>query len=106
MKLFTTVIDYPVKKVLATAALAGVKVEAILTTAQALQGLHADASTMCLEDDAGVKTANIVPVLKAVAALQAGGALLGGDDAASVDTWLEFIWTNIGTCLIRIHLQI
>jgi len=99
MKLFATVIDYPVKKVLATAALAGVKVEAILVGSQELQALSADASTMCLEDDAGVKTANILPVLKAVAAAQGSGDLLGGADAASVDTWLEFTWTNIGKFL-------
>jgi len=96
MKLYTTAIDYPVKKVLATAALAGVKVEAILVSAEELQGHSADASTMCLEDDVGAKTANILPALKAVAAAQASGDLLGGSDTAAVDTWLEVTWNNIG----------
>ena len=65
MKLHTTQVDFTVKKVLAAAAFVGVKVEIVLCSASALGELSADAKTMCLEDDAGSKTANNIPILKA-----------------------------------------
>ncbi len=101
MKLFTTAIDYPVKKVLATAALAGVKVEAIIVKSQELLALHPEAASLCLENDSGTRTVNIVPIIKAVATSQGSNDLIGGDASASVDQWLEFTWKQLGTWNIR-----
>ncbi len=96
MKLYTLGVDFTVKKVLAVAALAGVKVEVLIVSSADLTAIHSDAKSMCLEDDSGAKVANNVPILKHVAAAGGRTDMLGGDHAAAVDEWLDFSWQKLG----------
>lgn len=99
MKLYTLGVDFPVKKVLACAALVGIKVEVILASTAELATHSTDAKSMCLVDDAGVKTSNNIPILKFLAMSANRADMVGGENSASVDEWLDFSWSQLGTLM-------
>tara|TARA_B110000090_G_C13076625_1_gene329336 strand:- start:225 stop:494 length:270 start_codon:yes stop_codon:yes gene_type:complete len=86
-----------VKKILATAAVAGVDIEESKVSENELVSLHSGAVSTVLEISAGKTVSQHIPILKEIAQLSPASGLNGGsNDSSKVDQWLDFSWHKLG----------
>ena len=102
MKLFSTSSssgDYVIKKILATASVAGVAIEEAKVGEDELISLHAGAISTVLEIVPGETVSQHIPILRAIAQASAVSGLAGASsfDSSKVDQWLDFSWHQLGT---------